>query len=250
MSLKNFIGRRLFALSGNSISSKDLDFYVGLLRHDAAFSFSRFGDGEWNAILGAPGANCDGHAYFPRLGADLRNALTRPLDYFYGMQKYAVKKGGLPLYRFLTREGVRKAWHDADVFHRCNTAGTLFPLICQLRKMKVVVIGPERLKGIKGVVFDVDHFIEIPLQNCYLVKDAVTARIREYFRDRGPAVFAFSASMASNVMIHELYPELGATSWLIDFGSLWDAYVGVDSRGGKSGGAWNATMKRNLGNDA
>jgi hypothetical protein len=244
--MKTFITRRLFALSGNSLTHKNLDFYVELMRRNTPFSFSRFGDGEWNALLGKPGANCDGHVYFPELGADLRKTITPPSDYFYGMQTYAIKKAGMGMYRFFTRNNITIEWHDADIFHRCNTAGTLFPLIRQLREMKVVVIGPERLKAIKDSLFTYDYFIEIPLQNCYLVKDTVIGRIREYYRDHGPALFGFSASMASNVMIHELYPFLGATSWLIDFGSLWDAYVGVDSRGGKSGEPWKAIMKRNI----
>jgi hypothetical protein len=247
MSLKKFINLQLFKMSGNSISYKDLDFYIDLMRHRVPFSFSRFGDGEWSALLGKPGANCDGHIYFPELGADLRRTLTPAAGYFYGMQTYAIKKMGREMHGFFKRNNVHLEWHDADVFHRCSTAGALYPLVNQLRGMKVVVVGPQRLKGLHGPVFGFDHFIEIPLHNCYLVKDSIVARIKEYYRDHGPALFGFSASMATNVMIHELYPVLGATSWLIDFGSLWDAYVGVDSRGGKSGQQWNAIMKRNLG---
>ena len=250
MFLKACINKQLLKISGNPVTFNDLEYYVAMLRDSMPYSFSRFGDGEWSAVLGRTGANCDGHDYFPALGADLRRALFERLGYFYGLQTKALKNMGRAIYRFLRRNNVKIVWHDSDIFHYCNTAGTLFPLIRQLRRMKVVLIGPKRLKGLNGVVFDYDHFIEIPLQNCYLVKDAVIGRIKEHYRDRGPALFGFSASMATNVMIHELFPLLGSTSWLLDFGSLWDAYVGFDSRGGKSGDQWNAIMKRNLGEHA
>ena len=68
-----------------------LAYYVSMLSGGKPFSFSRFGDGEWNAILGKPGQNCDGHAFFPELGADLRDALIQKLPYLYGMQVRAVK---------------------------------------------------------------------------------------------------------------------------------------------------------------
>jgi hypothetical protein len=246
MSLKLSINRQLLKISGNSFMFHDLGYYVAPLRESAPYSFSRFGDGEWSAILGMTGANCDGHEYFPELGADLRRALIEHRGYFYGMQTRALKNLGRPLRRFLRDNNLKISWHDSDVFHYCSTAGTLFLLIQQLRRMKIVLIGPERLRGLKDTVFSYDHFIEIPLKNCYLVKDAVIGQIRDYYRDHGPAVFGFSASMATNVMIHELFPLLGSSSWLLDFGSLWDAYVGVNSRGGKSGDQWDAIMKRNI----
>ena len=39
-------------------------------------------------------------------------------------------------------------------------------------------------------------------------------------------VFGFSASMATNVMIDELYPIVGDKCWMIDFGSIWDPFIG------------------------
>jgi hypothetical protein len=61
-------------------------------------------------------------------------------------------------------------------------------------------------------------------------------------------VYCFSASMTTNVLIHRLYPLMGETSWLIDFGSLWDVYVGVKSRSGYGKEDWTERIRKNLGN--
>jgi hypothetical protein len=247
MSLKQFVNERLFALTGNRMIKKDLAFYVELLRRGGPFSFARFGDGEWSAILGQPGGNCDGHEYFPEMGAKLGKAIIDHYDYFYAIQGRALKYLGKGIRRFLTDNAVKITWHDSDIFHRCDNAGTLFPLVEQLRTMKTVVVGPPHLRDLNKRVFEYAHFIEVPPKNCYLDKDRIRADIAAWSKKEGPAVFCFSASMAANVIIHELFPAMGATSWLIDFGSLWDCYVGVDSRGGKSKKYWDVLINQNIG---
>ncbi|HUI92889.1 MAG TPA: hypothetical protein VLX68_11635 [Chitinivibrionales bacterium] len=229
------------------VARKPLDYYVSLLASGTPFSFSRFGDGEWNAMLGRPGENCDGHAFFPELGRDLRDALVARPAYLCGMQYRAIRDMGTDIKRFLDSHKVTVAWQDADVFHYANNDGTLFPLVKQLRAMKVAVVGPPHLSAMSDSVFPYDHFIEIPLKNCYLNRDDIERRIGSYYESSGPAVIAFSASMTTNVLIHRLYPLMGKTSWLIDFGSLWDVYVGVKSRGGYASEDWTLRIKKNLG---
>ena len=96
-------------------------------------------------------------------------------------------------------------------------------------------------------MFEYSHFIEVPPKNCYLDKDRIRADIAAWSKRKARRVSRFSASMAANVIIHELFPAMGATSWLIDFGSLWDCYVGVDSRGGKSKKYWDVLINQNIG---
>jgi hypothetical protein len=230
------------------VRPRPLSYYVSMLRDGRPFSLSRFGDGEWSAILDKPGENCDGHRFFPELGSDLRETLANGKGYYYGMQIRAIRAMGMEIRNFLQSHATAFDWHDADVFHYANNAGTLFPLVQQLRTMKVVVIGPDHLRDLRSSVFSYDGFIDIPLKNCYLDKENIVRRIGEY-REKsgpGPAVYAFSASMTTNVLIHRLYPAMGATSWLIDFGSLWDVYVGVKSRSGYEKEDWSARIRKNL----
>jgi hypothetical protein len=245
------IARRKHFLSsiGNPVERRPLSWYVGLLAAQTPFSFSRFGDGEWSAIFGAAGANCDGHEYFPELGRDLRDAIVKPLPYFYAMQPRALKTEGARIAAFLSENGIRMHWHDSDVFHEANRTGRLYPLVDQLRRMTVVLIGPASLRAIDPAVFPVSHFIEIPPVNCYEKKHDILSEIVRHAETAGasPVVYAFSASMTANVLIHDLYPRLGDRSWFIDFGSLWDVYAGVNSRLYFKQGNWDTKKKKNLG---
>jgi hypothetical protein len=239
--------QKYFPQSLVRVTRMPLSYYVSMLAGGTPFSFSRFGDGEWNAVLNRPGENCDGHVFFPELGADLREALVSHRPYLYGMQMRAIKGMGFDIRAFLADNGIAVPWQDADVFHYANNDGALFPLVKQLRAMKVVVIGPAHLRAMRDTVFPYDHFIEIPLKNCYLSREDIERQVRSYYDASGPAVFAFSASMTTNVLVHRLFPLMGSSSWLIDFGSLWDVYVGVKSRCGYAAEDWSLRIKKNLG---
>ena len=56
--------------------------------------------------------------------------------------------------------------------------------------------------------------------------------------------------MAACVMIHKLWPELGQKCFLLDWGSVWDPYVGEWSRGVwrrlVREGAANGLLRRNI----
>ena len=43
-------------------------------------------------------------------------------------------------------------------------------------------------------------------------------------------VFGLSASMATNVIVDELYEQIGDKCWMIDFGSIWEPYIGRTTR--------------------
>jgi hypothetical protein len=71
--------------------------YVDALGRDEYFSFARYGDGEWSAILGKPGGNCDGHEYFPELRERLAAAVRTPRGYYYALQRHAMRTLGFKI---------------------------------------------------------------------------------------------------------------------------------------------------------
>lgn len=224
-----------------------LQYYIQKLYTGTPFTFSRFGDGEWAAILGKKGENCDGHFYFPQLGERLRQTLIDKKEYIYALQNAARRSFGKEIYSFVKKHSITVHWHHSDVFHYANREGKLFPLINQLRNKHVVVIGPDYLRALDGRVFRYRHFIDIPRKNCFLETQRIKAAINEYEKNVPiPKVYAFSASMATNVIIHELYSSLGRNNWLVDFGSLWDIYVDNDSRAKHLNLDWGMLVKKNL----
>jgi hypothetical protein len=206
-----------------------LSFYVDLLTAGTPFTFVRFGDGEWSAILGRSGANCDGHVYFPDLGRRLSSALADRYPYFYALQYYGLKNDGPAITDYLLKNRIGLPFHNADIFAFENVLGRLNPFIEALRKKQVVVIGPAHLRGVDRIL-PVARFFEVPSQNCFLAADEVVTSIAAWSKDKAGIVYAFSASMAAKVMIHDLYPALGKQNWLLDLGSIWDVYMGVKSR--------------------
>ena len=69
---------------------------ISKLQNNEPFSFSRFGDGEINCILGAsPGQdatqNCDKHKYFKDMGMRLYKILESKPKYIMGMQSLAMR---------------------------------------------------------------------------------------------------------------------------------------------------------------
>lgn len=212
-----------------------LDWYVQHIKAGPPFAFSRWGDGEFFAVLGQPGRNCDGHEYFPALGADLRRALQNQYPYTFAIGPQATRQMGTAIERYLSERKIAIDWHATDVFVTALIENRLQPLVDVLRNRAVHYVGPEHLfnnckPGTVAGVFPWASISVIPEKNCYLSKD----RIRDWILDtvtHHPAdVIGFSAGMVSNVLIDELWPEIGSQVVMIDFGSLWDGYAGRISR--------------------
>lgn len=236
----------IFRIHGYPIKHQPVAYYSKLLDDNKPFSFSRFGDGEWNAILGVQGANCDGHEYFPELGRELSLAICRPKPYIYAFQPFALKSMRMVIEAYCAKNSVSLLWHNAEVFHDANKQGRLFPFVNSLRKKSVVMVGPAYLRMVSDRLFPFYDFIEVPAKNCYTAKNEIREAVRNVAAKKAGLVFVFSASMTSNVLIHQLYDELGAGHWLLDMGSLWDIYAGVKSRGVYHGKDWDALIKKNL----
>jgi hypothetical protein len=245
---RSFEKRRNLAYAKKAVllDPHPLSYYVGLLASDKPFSFVRYGDGEWSAILGRSGANCDGHEYFPKLGRRLCAALADQYPYFYALQYYGLKLDGRAIADYIRQGRISVAFHNADIFAFANVLGRLNPFIEALRNRPVAIVGPAHLKNLSHV-FPVAQFFEVPSRNCFLAADDITNSIREWGMRRDGVVYSFSASMAANVMIHDLYPSLGQMNWLLDLGSLWDIYAGVKSRGWFQSLDLRPAMRRNLG---
>ncbi len=195
------------------------------LRSSEPWAFSRWGDGEWSAVLGLGTENCDGQAYEP-LRDGLRGILRSRPSYLLGLQPLAMKKFGTQIAAWLRANHLRLPWVHADVFHDLSKEGALLPFLEPLKDRKVIVVGPERLRGLMRLLPYV-AFVEVPVTNAYAALWDITARLSAALVSVVRPVVAFSAGMVSNLLIHELS---GREATLIDFGSVWDPYVGLATR--------------------
>jgi hypothetical protein len=233
---------------------RKLDWFVKRIAAKEPTTFSRWGDGEWTSVFGRrrQSQNCDGHPFYPKMGQELKAVLLGQPAYVLGLQNLALRV--LPeipdwiAQNYLT--GLD--WVDADVFHHASGRAALAPLVAELRKVPVVLVGPPHLHDpLKPVLGYVEHVI-VPPKNCYLaLKSLVTDTLGAMERLPAGAVAAVSASMPAKLLIDALYRKVGRRHSLIDFGSVWDFYAGQPSRGyqramAKEGRDGTAELRPNL----
>jgi len=206
---------------------KTFDDLCNNISNDIHFAFSRYGDGEWNAMFGKAGANCDGHVYFDDLGARLRDVVQSAPDYYLGMQSLAMKLAGGRINIFRDNIEGDMEWIDADIMHRASIDGVFDRFFDSLGGKKVFFIGPDRLSTIRSCINPVDYRSqEVPLVNCWQMN---IEDIKAFASVHDDWVFLFCASMATNVWIDELY-NINSNNTYIDCGSVFDPYCGYHTR--------------------
>lgn len=226
---------------------------VDRLKNNKYFSFVRYGDGEWIALCrGAGKVSCRLQSVNRKIQADMLQSLVAHANaprLIFGMQHFAVRRYGTRIERFLHHHKLKSiSWVEADVFHYASLRGLLYPLIKQLCRMKVVIVGPHFLHKIKDGVFDYSAFVEVPPRNCYAHQESIKSNIlsiHEQFREN--VVYSFCCGPLAETLILKLQEKM-PENFLIDFGSLWDVFCGVRSRRyTKSGKYTDDILKRNLG---
>lgn len=204
------------------------DFTI-LLESASPFSFSRWNDGQWRMVLGkVDGGTGDGHKYAKVIGDDLRAVLLGRPDYMLGLQGLSIRGSlGKGVKAWLQETGLENLqWVDADVFHHASLDNTIGPLVQQLSDREVVVVGPEHMRHLSFT----SHFVQIPQTGAYYERRRIIDQVAALL-DEDPIVVSVSAGWTANLLISELYPRFGDKHTFIDFGSVWDPYAGVYSRG-------------------
>lgn len=203
--------------------------YCYLLDRQIPFAFSRWGDGEWQALLGYSGANCDGQVYTGALRADLTRVLEDRPTYLLGLQPLAVRAMGDDIHAWLKRRRLNLPWVNADVLANASINHVLSDFTGCLARRGVVLIGPAHLATL--ALFPILHLIVVPSQGAYdayaRVRDQSLQALSALQTDR--PVVLISAGLMANLLVHDLARAF-PTRTILDCGSLWDPYVGVVSR--------------------
>ena len=203
------------------------------LRNNINFSFSRWGDGEFNCIMqNRPGkANCDGNFYYPGLGTALHEIIKSGPEYYMGMQPLAERLYPEKAAEFKANGST---WINADILHNASMNAGLCGLFEAVTKRQVLYVGAPHLENI-SIAYR-KWFYNIGERNCWERKDeilrslflSIDELLFRGFRD-GVVVF-ISAGMAANYFVDELYKKYRTRHTFIDAGSVFDPYCGVNSR--------------------
>ncbi|MFT4037601.1 MAG: hypothetical protein QM692_05425 [Thermomicrobiales bacterium] len=206
---------------------------TGWVRSGSPFTLTRWGDGEWHAVLGrTTGRNSDGQAFVPELGERLRQVLRRQPPYLMELKPWEAVFGD-QVAAWLAEERLSTLnWIAPDILHRASRKGQLAPVIAALRAAPaLLMIGPAHLRATQALL-GFRHLIEVPPTNAFAALAALEAAALAAAAalPRG-AVVSVSAGMTANILIDTLHRQCGRDLILLDAGSLWDPYAGVRSRG-------------------
>lgn len=203
-------------LDGVEPETQTYERILSMLKEGKNFKFARYGDGEINAMTGKKGRNCDGHEYFPELGARLVESVEKEPSYMVGIQPLSVSHlrehvdayfGGFKLY-------------NADVLHSASIDGVLGRFFNALEGRYIILVGPPHLADL----FDCVHIV-IPSVNCWLQYENILEQLS--FHIKTDVVVLLCASMMSEVLLWD-FENKDCT--MIDCGSVFDPYANVYSR--------------------
>ena len=215
-----------------TVADRPLSWFVDRIAGGPPLTFSRWGDGEWHAVLGrTQGKNCDGHPYTADLGLALRTVLKARPAHPLGMQPLAVRVMGLKIEAFLAANGLHDLdWVNADVFHNASRDGRLDPLVQVLRAKPLLLVGPPHLKAVEGWLGAAGR-VEAPARNAFAALGRLEAKsVAEAAKLPDGGVVAVGVGMPAKVLVDTVSVAHGSRLHVVDFGSLWDPYCGVKSR--------------------
>jgi len=208
------------------IKNNPIEYYIEKINSKDNFSFTRWGDGEWFCTIGKNGQNCDGHKYFPEMRESLNNALNNDKGYYkaiWNLDHGQIKNILNILLPFIKNNNINIDWVNAGIWEDSALSGQLKPLVKSLESRNFVIVSSDKLKKLDIKYTD---FISVPSVNCFLDKERIKSDMIKMTERYDDVVFGLSSSMATNVIVDELYDEIGDKCTMIDFGSIWDPFVG------------------------
>ena len=195
------------------------------LQGDVPFAFSRWGDGEWIAIRGAPRAqtNADGNHYFPALGKRLKKIAQHKQSYYMGCQW-----GRL----FSLRGKYNQDWVQGDIFHTDSKRSNLKWFLDLLNSKHVLYAANPSLKELPFI----DEFVNMGYKDIWPLYTKKLSQLKEALKAvKSPSVCLISAGMAAGVFIDDLW-RWNKNITYIDVGSVFEPYAGRLTRGYHKGG--------------
>jgi hypothetical protein len=229
---------------------RTIDYYVERLCKGDFFSFAGYSDAEWFCILKYElgkltglGQIIDGPTGDKLL--DIMKRRQHDLRFLFAVPKCLWEWSdflnvGTPkrIEHILARNKIKLEFYERDmVTDELAARAGLHPLIQQLQKMKVVVIGNSNLRRLYFLKYH--RFFEVGFPNFHLEEGGIQRLVEEVKAYGQPAVYLVSAGISAALIIDQLHDVL-QNSFLIDCGSIWDAFVGI---GGQRG--WRSELYAN-----
>lgn len=197
------------------------EFVTKLIQIDKPFVFVKFGDGEYDAVKGKPGSNCDKDPYTKKLQFGLINAVK-----YYSLldNAYCGQWHSIHVKEFFDSIVTGKInWIN---YHVCimdetsfenNNKLELFKSIKYSHRKKILV-GNELLEKAKYLL-NLDEHLIVPYRNWVENEfDTIYEKIVKFFENDPNPMILTCAGMGSKVLIMELHKKF-PNGIFIDIGS-------------------------------
>lgn len=227
-----------------NLTKGTLEQYIDRINSGEPFALARYGDGEFASILGHSGQNCDGVRYSDLLCKALTRTLLDSKSYDYGILAVAVRLFRNSIEKFHQMHDLDIPWIEATFLVAANRHGKLRPFIKCLQKRRIIYVGPSHLAEISKFLPITEHIAVHPT-NAFAHWEQTAETILSR-RGKGDFI-GISCGPTSEVLIHTIYDELKDSHAIMDLGSIWDGYVGVNSRKYMRRVTWKNIREVNLG---
>jgi len=195
------------------------------------FSFIKYGDGEFNCMMGLSGLNCDKHPYTKELSDKLYDSwyFLSSLDNIYISLWHTMSFYD----ELLSKTKNIKAnliETGYEILLQNNLTENKFNFLKSIKETnrKKIFIGPNRLKGVIDFL-NINFFIEVPLINSFSEYEKVLNEIYTHIQDY--SIFLFSSGMMTKSLIHKIL-EKNRNVTCLDIGSGFDSiFVGLTRSG-------------------
>jgi hypothetical protein len=228
-----------------------INYYAARVADYKPFAFVRYGEGEIKWLVPNLPIKAKRYPSLKHARGALLQTIVQPIEntnYFVAIQHlwHFEELGKLRIVEDWIKANLPDHdWHYAGVFRDATLQANFYPMFKALEQsdLPLVLVGPKRIGKVDEVLPIYHHIVTHPTHAFQQIGE-LAAQILSIV---DPAIFIFACSFAAKVLIHRLF-ERRQHSFMIDFGSLYDGYVGFDTR------PYHKHMTpeliaRNLGND-
>jgi hypothetical protein len=203
-----------------------LDDLVQKLARDEPFALARYGDTACYSLQGVPGHDADGADYTPEVAAGVIASFHNPsLLHCVNSSVLQVKPAPREL---LKTFGV--SFLDGDTLDKAVIAGALWSLTVQMRRKRLLYIGPDWLEDFIVRTFGAT-FLTVSSRHAFYHRNAIEAAAQVEIEEHDVNMVALSCGVVAAILVDRLnrrYPDV--TIW--DMGSTWDVFAGHPTRSG------------------
>lgn len=208
---------------------------IGTIQRPGPFVLTRWGDGEFSAILTGRGRNCDGVRY----SVDMQDLLRLSLSMFaedqaergssvvrMGLQPHALRTMGPGIRGWISGLNSSPVWHIADPVYESALRGDIGRLTAALRASGWIMVGPKILTQ----AFGHPECLSCHPSRAWDQSGILAKRAIEHWEKSPESVITLSAGPASNWMAWAIWALTKGSARVLDLGSVLDPWAGRRAR--------------------